>query len=166
MAKPVVRNMFSRLSAPHPVSESRTSRVKQEFATEVDINSIVAKMKKGISPPPWMTSKTPRYGDFSQMPESLSEAYDIVRRAEEAFQALPVEFRREIDHDPARLATAPKELYERFGLLKKPAPGESRSDPEGAGTQRVQGDRDLPGKAPTGANKGNPKDSSKDSSES
>lgn len=144
--------------APHPVSDEPT-RVKQEFKKDVDINEIVARMKRGISPPPWLTSNTPRYGDFTDLPASFQEAHEIMRRGEAAFKSLPLEFRRELDHDPRNLDKAPRELFERFGLLKQKAPDEaapeapaSRSGSRTGGTPREQDD--LPVKRRLGANKG------------
>lgn len=142
------------------VPQVEGSRVKQEFKKEVNINTIIAKMKRGIMPPPWMTSSTPRYGDFTGMPQTLMEAYDLVQSAEKAFESLPLEFRRAIDHDPRNLDKAPRELYEKFGLLKKPEvsdSGSAASDPKVG--QRGKGDSDLPKKSPSGSNKVNPKDS-------
>lgn len=154
MAKRVVRNAFDRVSCPHPVDETLVSRVKQEFKKEVNINSIVNKMKNGISPPSWMTSRTPYYGDFVNAPATYQDAFDIVSRAHEAFTSLPLEFRREIDHDPRNLAHAPRELFERFGLIKKPeGSGSGSAAPEPKVGQRGKGDSDLPGTGRPGPDK-------------
>lgn len=120
-------NIRSAYSYREPVNNPSTgepTRTKQEFKKEVDINEIIARMRRGISPPPWMTSATPRYGDFTDMPASFQEAYAIVEKGEAAFASLPLEFRRELDHNPANLDSAPRELFERFGLLKKPISAE------------------------------------------
>lgn len=130
------------------------TRVKQEFKKDVDINEIVTRMKRGIMPPPWMTSATPRYGDFSNMPATFMEAFQITERAAEAFRSLPLEFRRELDHDPRNLDKAPRELFERFGLLKKSGEAEPPiGGSDSLDAQRVKGDKDLPPKRPQGANK-------------
>lgn len=140
-----IRSAYSdrpEVNNPEPLAPSRT---KQEFKKEVNINSIISKMKNGISPPAWMTQATPRYGDFSNMPTSFMDAYNLIEKAEAAFESLPLEFRRALDHNPANLDKAPRELFERFGLLKT---SERAEAPNGAvepgSTQRVQGDRDLP----------------------
>lgn len=148
----VIRSAYSyREPVNNPVS-GEPSRTKQEFKKEVDINEIVARMRRGIMPPPWMTSNTPRYGDFSNMPTSFQEAYSIVEAGEAAFASLPLEFRRALDHNPANLPNAPRELFEQFGLIKKP---ESAEQPTAAskasGSSEGQGDQDLPVKAPPGA---------------
>lgn len=114
-----IRSAYSdRESVNNPVS-GEPSRTKQEFKSEVDINEIVARMRRGVQPPPWMTSATPRYGDFTNMPASFQEAYAIVQEGEQAFKSLPLEFRRALDHNPANLDSAPRELYEQYGLLNK-----------------------------------------------
>nr|QJB20017.1 MAG: internal scaffolding protein [Microvirus sp.] len=113
-----IRSAYSkREPVNHPLS-GEPSRTKQEFKKEVNINEIVARMRKGIQPLPWMTSATPHYGDFSNLPASFQEAYAIVEQGEAAFASLPLEFRRALDHNPRNLDQAPRELYEQFGLLK------------------------------------------------
>lgn len=115
-----IRSAFSpRKPVNNPLS-GEPSRTKQEFKQEVNINEIISRMKKGISAPAWMTSATPRFGDFTNMPTSFQEAYSLIETAEAAFMSLPLEFRRALDHNPANLDKAPKELYAQFGLLKKP----------------------------------------------
>lgn len=154
MSKRVIRSAFcAREPVNNPVS-GEPSRTKQEFKKECDINEIVARMKRGIVPPPWMTSATPRYGDFTNLPASFQEAYSIMETAEAAFKSLPLEFRRALDHDPRNLDKAPRELFEQFGLLKKPESAEAASAaPKASGLPEGQGDSDLPVKAPPGAKK-------------
>lgn len=158
MKNPLIRSAFSpRDPVNNPVS-GEPSRTKQEFKHEVNINEIIARMRRGIQPPPWMTANTPRYGDFTNLPASFQEAYAIVEAGEAAFASLPLEFRRALDHNPANLDKAPRELYEQFGLLKKPEGAESPTgDSKSSGNPEGQGDRDLPVKAPVGANKGSKK---------
>ncbi|AZL82877.1 internal scaffolding protein [Apis mellifera associated microvirus 32] len=125
MSKRKIRSAYSgQVHCLHPVSGEPT-RVKQEFKKEVNINTIINRMKNGISPPAWMTSRTPRYGDFTGMPVNFQDAFAVVEKARQAFEALPLEFRRALDHDPRNLDQAPRELFERFGLLKSPPDGTS-----------------------------------------
>lgn len=149
-----IRSAYSpREPVNNPLSGEPT-RTKQEFKDEVNINEIISRMKKGISPPAWMTAATPRYGDFSNMPTSFQEAYAIVEAGEAAFKSLPLGFRRALDHNPANLQNAPRELYDQYGLLKKPARAESaNADPKAVGNPEGQGDRDLPVKGRQGPNK-------------
>lgn len=154
----VIRSAYShREPVNNPVSGEPT-RTKQEFKNDVNINTIIERMRKGINPPQWMTSATPRYGDFTNLPVSFQEAHAIMAAGQEAFASLPLEFRRALDHDPRNLDHAPRELYEQFGLLKKPAASEQASPASNvSGNPEGQGDRDLPAKAPSGANKTFPK---------
>lgn len=119
------------------VSQSeKPHSVKQEFVKEVNINTIMAKARNGIDPPRWMTSKTPMYGDFSNTPSNFQDAFAQVERATEAFYALPVDFRRELGHDPRNLPKAPRELFERYGLVKSSPQGKGQA----AGAPKGEGD--------------------------
>ena len=42
------------------------------------------------------------YGDFSQMPQSMHEAYDLMRKAELDFKKLPAEIQASFDNDPTK----------------------------------------------------------------
>lgn len=132
-------------------------RAKQEFREECNINTIRNRMADGMSPPAWMTSKTPYYGDFSSMPQSLTEAYNVINRAEEAFESLPMGFRQALDHDPRKLDSAPRELWEKFGLVRK-VKTESTDDgtpsPRGAVSPEGAGDPRSPASEPRSSHKG------------
>jgi len=155
MAKKIIRSAYSDKKPVHVPLSDLPSPTKQEFKKEVNINEIVSRMRKGISPPAWMTSNTPRYGDFTDMPTSFQEAYALIENAESAFRSLPLEFRRALDHNPANLDSAPRELYEQFGLLKKPASAESpNGDSQASGNSEGAGDQGLSAKAlPSAKNK-------------
>lgn len=151
-----IRSAYShREPVNNPVSDSPPkSPTRQEFKKEVNINEIVARMRKGIQPPAWMTSNTPRYGDFSNMPTSFQEAYAIIESGEAAFKSLPLEFRRALDHNPANLPNAPRELYEEFGLLKTPENPETASGGNSSLSKASPSSRPAGGpNAPSGANK-------------
>lgn len=170
MSKVKFRSAYSgSLRGGHPIivhdgDHGIRSRVKSEFADEVDINSIMRRVKAGQNPPSWMSSKTPYYADVSNLPLSFAESFNIVQAAKESFLALPLDFRRELDHDFRNLDKAPKELFEKYGLLNRPEAPESAVGRSGAKVKpEGQGDSDLPGKAPSGANKGTPKGSVKSS---
>lgn len=150
--KKTVRNCFAKTRIS--ITPSIPPRVKKEFKEEVCINNIVAKMKRGISPPSWLTANTPRYGDFSSGPQTLMEAFDVVQRAQEAFLSLPVEFRRELDHDPRNLDRAPRELFERFGLIKPKAQEGTKVPSGAAASPEGQGDQGLPAKGRMANKKG------------
>lgn len=137
----------------------RMTRTKQEFLQEVNINELWARAKRGISPPSWMTNKTPMYGDFSELPVSFDQAFAQVEAANAAFQSLPIEFRRALDHDPRNLDKAPRSLYEEFGLLKptpSKAPGGATGLPVEAPAAQPSADPKNPPNKPTGSKKGTP----------
>jgi len=148
--------MYSAYNRPKRVFNPQTdepTRTKQAFKKECDINEIVARMRKGIVPPAWMTQNTPRYGDFSNLPATFMEAHAIVETAAEAFKSLPLEFRRALDHDPRNLDKAPLKLYEQFGLVKK----KTSENASGVDSSNFKADplRQPTGgpSAPSGANK-------------
>lgn len=146
---PKILGPFNRKAVTVPMGIYEKVSAKQEFKKDVCINEIMARAKRGQNPPSWMTQKTPYYGDFSNLPASLTEAYEIVAKAEEAFESLPLDFRRAIDHDPMRLEEAPRELWEKFGLLKK-APSEDAGTPapQGGATGGSGGNSPGGAKAP------------------
>jgi len=142
-----IRSAYShREPVNNPVS-GEPSRTKQEFKDEVNINTIIDRMRKGISPPAWMTSATPRYGDFSNLPVSFQEAHAIMERGNAAFMGLPLEIRRHIDHDPTKIDQIPMELYAKYKLLKPVDPASPA--PEAPGSKPV----DLVSNEPTGSKK-------------
>jgi len=153
-SKKVIRSAYSPRDSVNVPLSGEPSPVKQEFKKEVNINTIVDRMKKGIQPPPWMTSNTPRYGDFTNMPSSFTEAHNIIEEGKKAFYSLPLEFRRALDHDPRNLDHAPRELYEQFGLLKdKKSAGASPDPTEGHGSPPLADDHpkgDISPKGPAG----------------
>lgn len=122
-----IRSAFSSRDPVHVPLSGLPSRTKQEFRDEVNINEIIARMHRGISPPAWMTSATPRYGDFTNLPVSFQEAHSIMEAGNAAFMGLPLEMRRAADHDPRNIDQIPREMFEKFGLLKPKEPVEARS---------------------------------------
>lgn len=148
------------LSVHRGSNDKRVTRTKQEFLQEVNINELWARAKRGISPPAWMTSKTPIYGDFADLPISFDEAFSQVERANEAFLSLPLEFRRALQHDPRNLDKAPRSLFEEFGLVKSDLTSKA---PEGAtglpvttaGATPATTDKN-PANEPPGSKKGKP----------
>lgn len=152
-----IRSAYSgQVRVINPSMMEKDSKVQREFKKETDINDIMARAKRGQFPPAWMTNKTPYYGDFTQVPKNYQEAFDVVLRAKESFDSLPLEFRKAIGNDPRNLASAPKELWEAHGLLKRPKEGEVPTKPETPPPARPPVDRPAP-TAP-GAKKAPPAD--------
>lgn len=149
MSKIKIRNSLTgRQRVTMPVITENPHPAQQEFKKDLDINQIMRRLKNGQNPPSWMTSATPRYGDFANMPASFMEAFDIVERAEAAFASLPLEFRRDLDHDPRNLQYASKELYAKHKLLKPE--GADSAAPEAPASPPA----DLSPKGSTGSKKG------------
>lgn len=106
--------------------------VQQHLAKDADINTIVAKAKRGIAP---SNARGPGvFADVSQMPKDLTEAFALVDQAWDSFSALPAKAREELDNDPRRLVKQGPEFFLRHGLMiPKEAPGVRQDAPEGAG---------------------------------
>lgn len=79
-----------------PEGEGRT---RQEFTDECDINNILARYaRQGIDPrqAPPLTS----YVDWTEIPDNLQDALQMLETAKEQFMMLPADVRREFDNDP------------------------------------------------------------------
>ena len=142
-------NVRRRVVASPPAGPSR---VKQEFKKEVNINTIIAKMKKGVVPGQVVAGEQ-LFADVSRLPTSFQDAFDVVANAADMFDRLPLGLRKDLDHDPRALLGADRSLFEKYGLLK-PVPPASGSAGAGApAAPEGQGDRDLPGTGRPGPNK-------------
>lgn len=122
-----VRNRWDRLRITDPQYEvPETSLTQQQFKDECDMNRIVENAKRGI-PPKFTNRGQPHYGDFSEVP-NLTDAYNQIARAEEAFMSLPAQLRLELQNDPRNIDKITVEQIERFKLGKRlPEPGSSDS---------------------------------------
>lgn len=74
------------------------SRTQQQFAEEVDINTIVRRF--GIDGQLPQGVRMPSYGDFTGLSD-YQEAMNAVRLAGEAFMQMPARVRARFGHDPA-----------------------------------------------------------------
>lgn len=94
---------------------------KQSDAKDCDINTIFKRYER-TGQLPDMIVREPRYGDFSEVPD-YQTSLEIVRTAQEQFDALGVDVRNRFANDPAlflAFVTDPKNVdeVERMGLLK------------------------------------------------
>lgn len=122
------------------------TRTKQEFRKEVDINTIIAKMRRGILPN-GVTLGEQQFADLTRVPTNFQDAFDQVSRAREAFELLPLDLRKEVDHDPRRLfGPEARGLFEKHGLLKAPKASGSAATTEG--DPQPKGGSASSGKAP------------------
>lgn len=102
------------------------SMTEQSHRDAVNINTIVARARKGILPA--VTGNIPNYGDFSSG-LNFHEAQDRIADAKSDFMMLPVEIRKRFENDPAKmidfvLNEDNKEEAIELGLLPQPAPPE------------------------------------------
>lgn len=75
-------------------------RTKQEFADEVNINTIVRRF--GLTGELPKDFRSPMYGDFDMVTDFKS-AVDAVVRAGDEFDRMPAELRARFDNDPQKL---------------------------------------------------------------
>jgi len=106
----------------HPGGPSLT---RQEFADECDINTIMGKYDAYLSDP-MRSVREPLYYDFTQQPDTLIEAMEVLKAGETAFYSLPAIVRREFDNNAASFvdfASDPENLPQMrtWGLAKPEA---------------------------------------------
>lgn len=139
----------------NPTNLTKSSKkTATEFKNEVDINTIFRKLKGRGYNLDQMRARLGSFVDFENGPVkdftlsgiTLTEAHNLVREAHEAFECLPLGFRKELDHDPMRLASAPRELYEKYSLIKKR--DDTGGNPPEAPVSRQGSGESVPGKAP------------------
>lgn len=92
----------SRVEADGTVSlfESARTDIQAEInshAAETDIAFIVSRLQMGDTSV--LSSKKAMYGDFTQFPKTFSQMFDMVHRAEDAFESLPVDIKQSYDND-------------------------------------------------------------------
>jgi len=107
--------------------------VQQHLKNEADINTIVARARKGIVP---VNMRNPGvFADVSNMPQDLTEAFSRVESAYDLFEQLPAKARDELRNDPRNLMRADMDFMIRHGLAKpRPqSPGDSPGSPGGPG---------------------------------
>ena len=86
---------------PIGVKFLKSSLTQQHFKDECDVNLIAARyLQTGVLPD---NERPVFYGDVSQIPVDLMDAYQAIDLAEENFMRLPSDVRKSIDNDPSRL---------------------------------------------------------------
>lgn len=101
MDLPYAYNDFYKVNAE---SDFRTftdgpSLTRQEFATECDINEIMARYET-TGQLPVNNASGPVYVDYTDMPEDLMGTMKLVQDAAASFMTLPAKVRRFFDNDP------------------------------------------------------------------
>lgn len=91
--------MLERRLNRHITNFEGESLTQQSHKKEVNVNTIVAKARKGIFP---MPGKPGFFGDFTSLPDFL-ECQNRVRDAHSDFEGLPSDLRKRFKNDPALL---------------------------------------------------------------
>lgn len=69
----------------------------QSHKDSVDIHTLIARYRNGETDV--FMQRPGFYGDITEFPKTYAEMYDIMVKAENSFNALPVDVRREFDFD-------------------------------------------------------------------
>lgn len=86
---------------PVGVKFLKSSLTQQHFKEECDVNLIAMRyLQTGVLPD---NDRPVFYGDVSNVPVDLMQAYEAIETAENNFMRLPSDVRKSIDNDPARL---------------------------------------------------------------
>lgn len=124
------------------------SQTLQSFKDDADINCIIARFENtGVLVDPTVpVSRTPQFGDYSEMP-TYQEAQNVIVAANNAFYSLASNIRERFGNDPAAYFQFVQSLKEgsddyaeavRLGIIDKPShrASEVSSGPaEGAGKE-------------------------------
>ena len=106
------------------------SQTLQSFKNDADINCIIARFENtGVLVDPTVpVSRTPQFGDYSEMP-SYQEAQNVIVAANNAFYSLASNIRERFGNDPAAYFDFVQSLKEgsddyaeaiRLGIVNKP----------------------------------------------
>jgi len=124
------------------------SQTLQSFKDDADINCIIARFENtGVLVDPTVpVSRTPQFGDYSEMP-SYQEAQNVIVSANNAFNDLSAKIRERFGNDPAAYFDFVQSLKEgsedyaeaiRLGIIDKPldsTPKVPSGSVEGAGKE-------------------------------
>lgn len=107
------------------------SMTQQQFAEEVDINTIVRRF--GLTGELPNGINMPQSGDFTDAPD-FQTALNLVRQAEEAFLDIPAETRARFNNDPARVIAfmedaTNKEEAIKLGFIERPPEKDRQGEP-------------------------------------
>ncbi len=108
---------------PKVMCTKEEGKTRQEMKGECDVNKLMSKYHK-TGRLPELIKKDPKYGDFSTVPE-YQDALNIQIRAQQSFNALGPDVRKQFDNDPAKMllfVADPKNKDEliKLGLAIKP----------------------------------------------
>lgn len=138
MAVPKVRNRFSPRSPVKMSTEGDKIRVKQEFRDEVNINTIMKRVRsKGAILPNMDVSRKAFFGDVSAV-GSFMDVHERMQAAKDGFMQIPSDIRSRFQNDPMvflEFASNPenRDQMVEMGLLDAPAAPAPAPAPGGAG---------------------------------
>ena len=96
------RSRYGVTGAKEGITFTQPSATMQNFKDDADINCIISRFETtGVLVDPTVpVSRTPQFGDFSELP-SFQEAQNVIVVANNAFSALPSKIRERFGNDPA-----------------------------------------------------------------
>ncbi len=108
------------------LTESGRKNIQEEINShlvETDMSIIVQRLQFGDTSV--LSSKKPMYGDFTNLPSSFAEAFDMVNRSEKAFEALPPDIKQKFDNDRGKwfASIGSPDWFEFMGLTPSSDPG-------------------------------------------
>lgn len=81
------------------IDNKEPSKTRQEFKDSSDVNRIMSKYHMtGVLP---VMAKEPLFGDFTN-PLDYKDSLNLIRRADEQFQSMPSNLRKEFDNSPEK----------------------------------------------------------------
>ncbi len=124
------RSRYSVTGEKPGITFDQPSRTLQSFKDDADINCIIARFENtGVLVDPTVpATRTPQFGDFSEMP-SYQEAQNVIVAANNAFNDLSAKIRERFGNDPAAYFDFVQSLKEgsedyaeaiRLGIIDKP----------------------------------------------
>ena len=140
------RSRYSVTGQKPGIKFDQPSQTLQSFKDDADINCIIARYENtGVLVDPTVpVSRTPQFGDFSDLP-TYQEAQNVIVAANNAFNSLSSKIRERFGNDPAAYFNFVQNLKEgsddydeavRLGIIDKPVvrgPEVSTGSSEGTG---------------------------------
>lgn len=110
-------------------SEGKT---KQEFASEADINQLIARFTKtGVMPN--VRASIGQYMDVTNILTEYDDRLKFIMDVQDAFDALPAIDRKSFDNDPARwLESVAQQVQAEEAAKLAPQPSDTPAEPLGA----------------------------------
>lgn len=143
MPNPVIRTPYDGLPTHDPGirCDKKDTKTNQSHKEYCDIHKQIA--QAGAGHLLMGNAKTPVYGDFSEIPKSMHEAFAMVEKFKTEFDQIPAEVRSRFKNNPAEMAAFlqdPKNLEESYklGLRQKPIQPDNTPDPETVFNNRVK----------------------------